>query len=362
MSADSLAAAPAGQVPSSGVSNAPPGAPLVSADSEDVERGVNLRKRFFNLRTVASFLFGIAILFTLFRVTAIDPAELWEQFQKVDGRVYALAALSYTLTFPFRGLRWQRLLRNAGARLPVVPLTEVLFISWFVNSVLPGKLGDVYRGYLIKQEFRLSLSRTIGTIVAERVVDLLSLIALLGVTGYLVLRNRVSPVVDDMLHLGWIGFVVLIVGMLATYRYGERIVSYFPARIQELYQKFAHGTFASLDVRSLPLLAGLTALAWAAEAGRLYFVVQSLDVAIEPMAALFTVAAVSLSLIVPTPGGLGGVEAAFVAVLAVFGVPLPVAVAVALLDRLISYYSLIIFGFPAFLLTKRGKLRLAVGN
>jgi uncharacterized membrane protein YbhN (UPF0104 family) len=42
-------------------------------------------------------------------------------------------------------------------------------------------------------------------------------------------------------------------------------------------------------------------------------------------------------------------------VLAVFGVPIQAALAVALLDRLISYYSLILFGLPAFLLTKRGR-------
>jgi glycosyltransferase 2 family protein len=328
----------------------------MQTDGEDVaERGVSLANRFFNVKTAFSFLLGIAILVTLFRVTKIDAGELWGQFQKIDGRVYLLAVVSYVMTFPFRGLRWQRLLRNVGVRLPVVPLTEVIFISWFVNSVLPGKLGDVYRGYLIKREYHFSLSRTIGTVVAERVIDLLCLILLLGATGYLVLRHRVSPLVDNILYLGWIGFAVLIVGMLLAYRFGDRLVVFFPAKLQEKYHSFAHGTFSSLKLRSIPLLIGLTALAWAAEAGRLYFVVQALDVSIGPLAALFTVAAVSLSLIVPTPGGLGGVEAAFVAVLAIFGVPLHVALAVALLDRLISYYSLIVIGLPAFLITKRGK-------
>jgi uncharacterized protein (TIRG00374 family) len=140
--------------------------------------------------------------------------------------------------------------------------------------------------------------------------------------------------------------------MLLVYRFGERIVRVFPEHVQAIYARFAHGTFASL--RGIPFIGVLTILAWSAEAGRLFFVMQSLDVAVGPLAALFTVAAVSLALIVPTPGGLGGVEAAFVLVLGVFGVSVPVALTIALLDRLISYYSLIVFGFPAFLLTKRG--------
>jgi uncharacterized membrane protein YbhN (UPF0104 family) len=329
--------------------------PRPGETGESEERAVNLRSRFLNIRTGLSFLLGIGILAGLVRYTNIKPEEIVAQLQQVDLRVYAVAALSYVMTFPFRGVRWQRLLRNAGVRLPVVQLTEVIFISWFVNSVLPGKIGDVYRGYMIKREHGLSLSRTFGTVVAERVVDLLCLIVVLGVSGTLVLRNRVSPVVDGMLHVGWIGLAVLIAGMVLAYYFGERLVAFFPARVQEVYGRFAHGTFSSLSVRSVPLLGLLTVLAWLAEAGRLYFVMQALDVQIGPLAALFTVAAISLSLIVPTPGGLGGVEAAFVGVLAVFNVPLNVALTIALLDRLISYYSLILFGFPAFLLTRRGR-------
>jgi uncharacterized protein (TIRG00374 family) len=330
---------------------AAPQSGAVTAESD--ERPVNLARRFFNIKTGLSFLLGITILVTLFRVTTIHPSEIWQQLQQVDGRVYSLAVLSYVLTFPFRGVRWQRLLDNVGIRLPALPLTEVIFISWFVNSVLPGKVGDIYRGYLLRREYGLSLSRTIGTVVAERVVDLAGLITLLGVTGYFVLRNRVSPAMDQMLHLGWVALGLLLVGMIVAHRYGERIMTVFPETVQSIYRRFAHGTFSSL--KNLPLLACLTILAWAAEAGRLYFVMQALNVSLGPLVALFTVAAVSLALIVPTPGGLGGVEAAFALVLTGFGVPVPLALAVALLDRLISFYSLVVCGFPAFLLTKRGR-------
>jgi uncharacterized protein (TIRG00374 family) len=316
----------------------------------------SLARRFFNIKTLLSFLLGIAILFTLFRVTGANVAQIVAQLREVDPRIYALAVLCYVLTFPFRGLRWQRLLANVGTRLPLGQLTEVIFISWFVNSVLPGKVGDVYRGYLLRREHSLSLSRTVGTVVAERVVDIFALVTLLGVTGIFVLRNRVSPVVDHMLQVGWIGLAVMVLGMVVAYRYGERIAARFPEKVQAVYAKFAHGTFTSFSsVRGLPVLILLTVLAWSAEAGRLYFVMQALHVELGPLAAFFTVAAISLALIVPTPGGLGGVEAAFAGVLAVFGVPLQLALAVAVLDRLISYYSLIIFGLPAFLLTKRGK-------
>ena len=330
-----------------------PGPTRADASREADDRGVSLGRRVFNAKTAVSFLIGIAILVSVFRVTSIHPAEILAQLRQIDPGLYALAIVTYATTFVFRGLRWQRLLANVGSRLALLPLTEVIFLSWFVNSVVPAKLGDVYRGYLLRREFGLSMSRTIGTVVAERVVDVLALIVLLGVTGFFVLRTRASAQVDNLLIAGGVLFAVLVIGMWILYRYGERLVRFFPARVQEYYERFAHGTFSSLN--PLPLVIVLTVLAWSAEAGRLFFVMKSLHVPVGPLGALFTVAAISLALIAPTPGGLGAVEAAFVAILAVFGVSVQVALAVALLDRLISYYSLIIIGLPTFLISKRGR-------
>ena len=49
-----------------------------------------------------------------------------------------------------RGLRWAILLRGTGFRIGVKDSTEIIFLSWLVNCVVPAKLGDVYRAYLLK--------------------------------------------------------------------------------------------------------------------------------------------------------------------------------------------------------------------
>ena len=313
----------------------------------------NVGRRFFTWRTGASFLFGVAILAWVVRSSALDPADVIEKLRAIDLRWYALAVGSYLTTFPFRGLRWQRLLAHNGTRLPVRPLTEVIFLSWFVNSVMPGKVGDVYRAYLLKREFGLSISRTVGTVLAERVADIVMLVSVLGISGAIVLGDHVDPRITRILEFGWAGVVLMLGGLWVMHRYGSVIVRVLPARIQETYHRFAGGTFASF--RNPHVLALLTALAWASEAGRLYCVVRSLGVAITPVESLFTVAAISLALIIPTPGGLGGVEAAFIGVMPLFGVPPSVAIVVAFLDRLISYYGIIATGLPAFVLSRRGR-------
>ncbi len=314
---------------------------------------MNVSGRFFSWRTAASFLFGVGILIWVVRSSAIDPADVWSKLQNIDLGWYGFAVLIYLTTFPVRGLRWQRLLIDNGARLPVRPLTEIIFLSWFVNSVMPGKVGDVYRAYLIRGEFGLSISRTVGTVLAERIADIVMLVTVLGITGAAVLGQRVDSHISEMLELGWAGVALMLLGLFLMYRFGDRVMRMFPPRIHETYQRFAAGTFASF--KNIPLLMLYTGLAWASEAGRLYCVIRSLGVAITPLEALFIVAAISLALIVPTPGGLGGVEAAFLGVLPLFGVATQVAVVVAFMDRLISYYGIIAAGLPAFVLSRRGR-------
>ena len=46
--------------------------------------------------------------------------------------------------------RWTLLLRGTGFRIGTQDSTEIIFLSWLVNCVVPAKLGDVYRAYLLK--------------------------------------------------------------------------------------------------------------------------------------------------------------------------------------------------------------------
>ena len=54
--------------------------------------------------------------------------------------------------------------------------TEIIFLSWLVNCLVPAKLGDLYRAYLLKINSTVSLSRTFGTVFIERVLDLFAIV------------------------------------------------------------------------------------------------------------------------------------------------------------------------------------------
>ena len=102
----------------------------------------------------------------------------WTAVQKVPSLIAAanpalvLAAFFvYYAGFPLRGYRWALLLRGTGFYCPTKDATEIIFLSWLVNCVVPAKLGDVYRAYLLKINSDASLSRTFGTVFIERFLE-----------------------------------------------------------------------------------------------------------------------------------------------------------------------------------------------
>jgi hypothetical protein len=203
------------------------------------------------------------------------------------------------------------------------------------------------------------LSRTFGTVFIERVLDLV-VIALLGIAaGYWSFRDGLPQAIQVVMAIGLVVVAVLSVGLFTMRNFGRRIIvalRFLPHQVLDLYDRFEEGVFGALSARQLPVLGVLTVLIWLTEGLRLYFVIQALgfpDVELGVSGAIFVALIGSLLTAVPlSPAGLGIVEAGVVGVLTVaYGVPLPEATAIALLDRVISVFSVIVFGSIAYVVS-----------
>jgi uncharacterized protein (TIRG00374 family) len=140
--------------------------------------------------------------------------------------------------------------------------------------------------------------------------------------------------------------------------FGRRIIERLPLppRVTEFYERFEEGVFGGVGLRSLPMLILVTGLIWTTEAGRLFFVIQALgfgDLRLGLSGIFFVALVASLMTAVPiTPAGLGAVEGVLYAVLTVaYGVPPTEALAITLVDRAISYFSVLVFGSIAYALS-----------
>jgi glycosyltransferase 2 family protein len=333
---------------------------LVTREAEQ-SSAPDLGKRFFNLRTLISFALGFAILAFLFTRVQIDVSAILDWVRQANPSLLALALLAFYATFPVRALRWQRLLDNVSApRTPAAVLAEIIFLGWFANCIVPAKLGDAYRGYLLKLNAGVSFSTTIGTILAERIIDVVVLFLLMLASTWLSFGRALPPQILVLLQLGCVLVIVVVVGLVSMRKLRPFVERVLPQRLHEQYARFEHGTLGSF--RGLPLIIALTGLAWTGEVTRLYLVTLSLGLTgIFPSVIVFVALASALMTTLPlTPAGLGFAEGAIVGVLLLAagaglapGVDEHAAASIALLDRGISYWSLIVVGLVAYPLSRR---------
>jgi uncharacterized protein (TIRG00374 family) len=300
----------------------------------------------------------VLIVLIALTVGEIDLNELVGSITRADPLLLLAAFGVYYLGFPLRGYRWALLLRGAGMGVRLRDSTEIIFIGWLVNCLVPAKLGDVYRAYLLRLNFDVSLSRTFGTVFIERVFDLFT-IALLGLAaGLWSFRNNISGQVAILLGVGLVFIGLLAVGLFVIRNFGRRVVTRLPLphRAVEFYDRFEEGVF-SIDRRRVPLLAIVTVLIWATEAMRLYLVVLALgfEFPLGISGAFFVALIASLLTAIPfTPAGLGIVEVGVVGLLtALYGADQNQASAIVLVDRAISVLSVIILGSIVYLLSSK---------
>ena len=314
---------------------------------------VSLRQRVLSPYTLLSLAIAIAFLFFLAVRFDLDWEQTWNNIKALDPLLYVLALLLYYLSFAFRGLRWRILSRSAGieeipdARTPSAwRYSQLIVIGWFVNSVAWLRLGDAYRAYALSDEARTGFSWSLGTIFGERVMDMIAVFVLIVVGA---LAFSLTADFSGTVYVVGAAFVMALalIGVLVVMRgYGPRLARLLPDRLERAYQKFHDGALGSFGELRLPFL--LSFVGWILEVGRLYFVVQALgfDVSL----SLILIAALGHALLstVPTPGGVGAVEPGVTGLL-VLEMARHDAVSVALVDRSITYLSIIVIGGLVFL-------------
>lgn len=336
-----------------------------AAEPEITREQLAIGKRLLNWRTIVPLVLVIIALVFVAQKANINPQQTWAIIRNANLLFFLAAFLIYYLSFPIRALRWRLLLENVGftkangVQLPRFwKLVEIIYISFFANVVVPARLGEVYRAYLLRQETGLSATRTFGTVLAERLLDLIVLVLLMITAIIVSLHEKLPPQLLSGLKVTVALVVVGIVGLCVLRLMRERIAKLIPERFRGRYYQFQEGTLGSF--RRIPLLSGLTVAVWACESLRFFFIALALNlISGSPLhilaAACFIGLGEALLTIIPfTAGGVGLVEAGMAAMILLFN-PATVgatslSVAAVALDRTISLVSIWVFGLIVFLI------------
>jgi uncharacterized protein (TIRG00374 family) len=337
----------------------------VQIEPEITREQLALSKRLLNWRTLVPLVIVIAAIAYFVHQEHINPQTTWAAIRSANVIFLLAAFVIYYLSFPLRALRWRILLENVGytqangVKLPKFwKLVEIIFISWFANAIVPAKLGDLYRAYLLRQEAGVSATRSFGTVLAERLLDLSVLLLLFIPSLIISLHSHLPPQLRTGLEITLAAVIIGIAGLFMLRLFRTYITRMIPTRFHGHYDHFQEGTLGSF--RRLPLLTGLTFGVWACEALRFFFVAIALnlisgDVLHIVTATCFIALGEALLTVVPfTGGGIGLVEGGMLAMISLFTKgtfnALSLATAAILLDRTISLFSIIVLGLIVFML------------
>lgn len=301
-------------------------------------------------------LFVLVLVGLIGLAAATGWKETTAQLTKLGWSQIALLLGLSLLNYGFRGLRWHIFARKLGLGTGFYQNLRH-FLGGFAMSVTPGRVGELVRMRWLRRETGWAFERTAPLVLADRASDLaamgiiLAISIALSATG---IRGAV-PVTIFALAAAFIATRPQLLAWIAGV--GYRLFGRWPrlfARIRTAARALSR--FSSPWVMALAALIG--AAGWFAEgyAFHLLLVWMGADIGLSKAVAIFIFATLAGGL-TGAPGGVGGAEAAMVALLVLEGVPIEVGVPATVIIRATTLWFAIAIGLIIFPMAERFSMK-----
>jgi len=269
------------------------------------------------IRRVLRQIFGLAVT-ALFLYLAFGRLQ-WESVRTAmasaaPGPLF-LGVLMLGADFFLRAVRWWRMLRKVNPHLFLRDCVWPFLASLAANNVLPLRAGDLYRAVGFRQGLRVSPMQVFGTLVIERLLDLLALLAfffagLFAAAGFPASFTRIG------IWMGAVSLAALAALLLFPHRmqqvlvWGMRCRPLSGSRVAARAAEWAAQFFGSLSLLRSPALFAqlvlLSAVCWTLEGGVFAAVARSLHIDAGAFGPWFSLATGTLATLLPsTPGYVG---------------------------------------------------------
>jgi uncharacterized protein (TIRG00374 family) len=294
----------------------------------------------------------LSAVFGYLAVRNVNWSATWEALQQCNYGWLVPAVIALAVAVALRIVRWRVLFRREQ-RPAYGPLTKATLLGLLFNVLLPARAGEAARIVALKSYAGTSAVESTATIVVERLIDLLSLLALLFIF------EPWFPAVSwlkaaAIVAIGGVVVAVMLIVLAANlYRKPSprlvRLLARLPflteARVNHATANLSHGLTAIRRPAQAAAAVGWTVLSWFVLAFSFWFLTIGFHLHLSPLSGLLTVIATGLVFILPTsPGAAGVFEAAGVAATSAYGVPTSQALAYVLVLHLLNLLPYILAG------------------
>ncbi len=308
-----------------------------------------------------------------------DPTELGDVIASAHWLPIIGAGALFMVSLVVRAWRWHVMLKPI-VRISFGDVYSAMCIGYMANDLLPFRMGELYRAQVVHQMSGLSRSAAFGSIVLERVLDLVFMVPFMGLA---ILLFPVSPALKlgavgmGLLTLAGAGFLVwLVVDRERALRVAARLLRIFPKRVAaglfRLLEKFTSGLailkrsehILGLSISSLVLWAMYACMVWMVLIGLGFMSAGFTLIDENPLGAVLAILMINtIGFVIPSaPGAVGTYHGMVTLGLMLMGVPGDRAAGFAILLHALNFIPLTVLGLFFFWklgLTFRDTRRLA---
>ncbi|MCB9358196.1 MAG: flippase-like domain-containing protein [Calditrichaeota bacterium] len=301
----------------------------------------------------------------LFGYPRFNLSELGAAISNAEWNYVLVAGVIFFTTLFIRAWRWQLTL-NTLTKIKLMPTFGTMTIGYMANNLLPMRLGEVYRAQVINQLTGMSRSAAFGTIVAERLIDLVYMVPYIGAALLIYplpdkLRSGAYVLSAAAFVLG--GFCIWLgVDRTRALKWAGVVLKIFPKKLGDSIHSLLSTFSAGLGVMGRKELAWQLAISslilWAMYAFMVYLIMAAIGLTKPefPMIHNDLVGSVLVMLVVTTigfvipgaPGSVGTYHGVAVLGLSLFNVPGDRAAAFAVMLHALNYLPLTLLGLAFF--------------
>ena len=318
-------------------------------------------------------IFGTSIslfCFFIFFNKIDDLGKVIEIVTSVDFFIILFGFFIYFFSIYFRTLRWNSIFENK-IKIKLTSLSRIVISGYMFNNLLPARLGELARIYHFNLVKRIDKSYLLGTILAERITDVIALFIFIGAGIFFVPKDLLINLSDELgvninliylfLILTGLSIVFFVLMQFKTYR--KIMTAFIPKfnfindKILSIVDSFFKGLF-NLEKNKIINIIFLALIIWIIEFSMFFIVETQIELNLDNtfLAIVFFGVFANLSGIVPsTSGGWGPFELIGTIVLISFGADRESAAAFTIIVHLILWLPISIIGLICFLYDLKGR-------
>lgn len=307
--------------------------------------------------------FWLGIIISLFLVVIIiyqvDFSEVITALKSVNYLLLLPSIIIGFLTILIRAFRWRYLLKPVKS-VQIYNLFSATSIGFMANMILPARLGELIRAYLIGQREDISKSASLATIVIERLWDILILLLFLGLILLITPLGHGNPLIEEGLKWGGgISLAILLAMSLSLVFLKEKtrtsldivqtimhpLPANFSLKVGGFISSFAAGLGTIKGNKDLIYIALWSLTLWMVSALSLHIIFFAFNIHLPFFAPFLLIVFQAFGVALPaSPGFIGTYHAATIAGLTLFGITKGQALSMAIVMHASFFFPTIALG------------------